>query len=103
MRIGIFSECYEPILNGVTVSINTFKQELEKRGHEYFIFTSNVKDYKDADKKHIFRFPAVVSPWEKNYPIALPFIEEFWMDKISNLNLDIIQTVKFVLIIINQN
>ena len=37
MRIGIFSECYLPTLNGVTVSIETFRKELERRGHKYFI------------------------------------------------------------------
>lgn len=90
MRIGIFSECYLPTLNGVVVSINTFKKEMEKLGHEYFIFAPETDGYKDQDRKHIFRYPSITWPGQKNYPLAMPFFTNSITEKIEKLDLDII-------------
>lgn len=92
MRIGIFSECYLPTLNGVVVSIETFRKEMEKRGHEYFIFAPETQGYKDEDRRHVFRYPSFTWPGEKNYPAALPFFTNTITEKIKNLKLDIIHS-----------
>lgn len=97
MRIGIFSECYLPTLNGVVVSIETFRKEMEKRGHEYFIFAPETKDYEDlAPQKggpdHVFRFPSFRWPGQATYPIAWPVNHRELAHQISRLNLDIIHT-----------
>lgn len=92
MRIGIFSECYLPTLNGVVVSIETFRQELEKRGHEYFIFAPATKGYKDRNKKHVFRFSSMVLMGQKYYPVGLPFLNPIKIRQIKDLKLDIIHT-----------
>lgn len=39
MRIGFFSETYYPKRCGVLTSMNTFGEELVKRGHEVYLFT----------------------------------------------------------------
>jgi glycosyltransferase involved in cell wall biosynthesis len=90
MKIGIFSECYLPTLNGVVVSIETFRQEMEKRGHEYFIFAPETKDFVDKDKKHVFRYPSFTWPGQENYPIAFPLLSKKITSKIKDLKLDII-------------
>jgi len=90
MRIGIFSECYLPTMNGVVVSIETFRKEMEKLGHEYFIFAPETEGYKDTDKKHVFRYPSLVSPIKKDYPATNPFFTNIISDKIDSLKLDII-------------
>ncbi|MCL5406942.1 MAG: glycosyltransferase family 4 protein [Patescibacteria group bacterium] len=89
MRIGIFSECYHPILNGVVVSIDTFKSELEKRGHKFFIFAPSNPNCQDSPL-NIFRFPAL--PWPKDYPLAFPYLAPLQTSKISDLKLDLIHT-----------
>ena len=90
MRIGIFSECYLPTMNGVVVSIETFRRELEKRGHEIFIFAPETKGYTDKDTEHVFRYPSFTWPGQANYPIAFPFFSNSITNKIKKLNLDII-------------
>ena len=92
MKIGIFSECYLPTLNGVVVSIETFRKEMERRGHEYFIFAPETKGYKDSDHHHVFRYPSMVWPGEKNYPVAMTFFSDSITEKIKNLKLDIIHS-----------
>lgn len=92
MRIGIFTECYLPTLNGVVISIETFRAELEKRGHEVFVFAPETKDYIDKNKKHIFRYPSFTWPGQKNYPLAMTLFSSTITHKIKALDLDIIHS-----------
>lgn len=73
MNIGIFTEAYKPTLNGVVVSIETFRKELEKRGHRYFIIApaSKQKGFKD-ESSNIIRLPSFVFPGHPEYPLAFP-------------------------------
>lgn len=89
MRIGIFTECYHPILNGVVVSIDTFKSELEKRGHQFYIFAPKNPHCQD-NPSNVFRYPAL--PWPKDYPLAFPYLAPLQNSQISDLNLDLIHT-----------
>ena len=41
MRIGIFTDTYEPFINGVTTSVLMLKKSLEKKGHTVYIVTVN--------------------------------------------------------------
>jgi glycosyltransferase involved in cell wall biosynthesis len=93
MRIGIFSECYNPVLNGVVVSINTFKTELEKRGHEFYIFTTASLD-RQASDSHIIRFPIMLPFKSKGgkYPIAWPQNAKKVSKKIAELKIDLVHS-----------
>lgn len=90
MRIGIFTECYHPTLNGVVVSIDTFRETLEARGHEYFIFAPATYGYRDQNASRIFRHPSFKWPGQKNYPIAWPLFSRKEIAQIHDLQLDII-------------
>lgn len=57
MRIGIFTDAYEPHTSGVTTSINMLKNTLELMHHEVFIVTANLESYKfiyNENKKIIY-------------------------------------------------
>lgn len=71
LRVAIFSDSFPPILNGVSVSIESLVEELRRRGHSVHIFTSGAPGYRDADP-NVFRFRSVVTPWAKGYPLAVP-------------------------------
>ncbi|MDT2564480.1 glycosyltransferase family 4 protein [Enterococcus avium] len=58
MRIGFFTDTYFPQVSGVATSIRTLKNELEKQGHEVFIFTTTDPDA-DEFEKDIVRMPSV--------------------------------------------
>jgi len=93
MRIGIFSECYNPVLNGVVVSINTFRKELEKRGHEFFIFTTD-NPVCGSDDDCACRYPIMIPFKGKGgrYPISWPQIARLQTKKIASYNLDLIHS-----------
>ncbi len=88
MNVAIFTNNYLPNPYGVTQSIETFRQEFEKRGHSVFIFAPYFREYKDKNL-HIFRYPALDIKIKFRFPLPLPYSSK--MDKIiNNLNLDII-------------
>lgn len=48
MKIGIFTECFEPVINGVVHSIDSTKKGLEGLDHKVYVFTP---DYKNKNLK----------------------------------------------------
>lgn len=58
MRIGFFTDTYFPQVSGVATSIRTLKEQLEKQGHEVYIFTTTDPDA-DELEKDIVRMPSV--------------------------------------------
>lgn len=88
MRIGIFTNNYLPNPYGVTRSIETFRRELEKRGHDVFIFAPHWKGYKD-ENPNIFRYPSIDIKMKFRFPLAIPY--SWKMNKIiKKLDLDVI-------------
>ncbi|HQK93819.1 MAG TPA: glycosyltransferase family 4 protein, partial [Armatimonadota bacterium] len=72
MRVAMFSECYEPTSNGVVVSMQSFLRELEARGHEVFVFAPAYRGHRDTAPR-VYRFPSIPTPFNRDYPLALPF------------------------------
>lgn len=71
LRIAVFSDSFLPILNGVSVSIESLVAELRNRGHSVHIYTAASPSYKDPDP-NTFRFSAMETPWTRGYPLAFP-------------------------------
>ncbi|EHI70316.1 glycosyltransferase family 4 protein [Streptococcus ictaluri] len=59
MRIGLFTDTYFPQVSGVATSIRTLKEELEKEGHEVYIFTTTDRNVKRFEDPTIIRLPSV--------------------------------------------
>ncbi|MHB9037523.1 MAG: glycosyltransferase family 4 protein [Armatimonadota bacterium] len=90
MRIGIFSESYEPIINGVSVSVCTLRDELTRRGHDVFVFAPAFNGHRD-ESDNVFRFPSTHTPFHRDYPFPVPFAPEL-RRKFASLKLDIVHT-----------
>lgn len=58
LRIGFFTDTYFPQVSGVSTSIETLKNELIKRGHEVYIFTTTDPNAKE-NEENVFRLPSV--------------------------------------------
>ncbi|KXT75577.1 glycosyltransferase family 4 protein [Streptococcus sp. DD12] len=59
MRIGLFTDTYFPQVSGVATSIRTLKDELEKLGHDVYIFTTTDKNVDRYEDPTIVRLPSV--------------------------------------------
>lgn len=87
MRILMISDVYFPRINGVSTSIQTFRSELEKAGHEVFLIAP---DYGEAfsDSDSVFRIQSrevLVDPEDrmmkyKNIMSHLPSLQNLAID-----------------------
>lgn len=82
MKIGFFTDTYFPQINGVTYTISVWKRELEKLGHEVFIYYPDDENYKPG--KNEVPLPSFPFIFYKGYRIGIP-----WMNKIRK-DLDIV-------------
>ena len=90
MRVGIFSESYEPVINGVTVSILALTAELKKLGHEIYVFAPGYSGHEDLANSTI-RFPSIRTVFARDYPLAIPYMRGL-TEKVKALDLDVIHT-----------
>lgn len=60
MNIGIFTDTYFPQVSGVATSISTLKNDLERKGHSVYIFTTTDPHVdKDIIEPNVFRLQSV--------------------------------------------
>lgn len=91
MNIGIFTECYKPTINGVVMSIEAFKNQLEKKGHQVFVFAPSHKQA--VPLANVYRVPSITLPSPKDYPIGIPYLSySLIRSVVFSLHLDIIHT-----------
>lgn len=90
MNIGLFSETYYPEINGVATSVYTLKSELERRGHNVYVFTTTTPGAPEHEH-NVFRVPSIPFIFITERRVGL-----FYQPKIAHiikkLNLDIIHT-----------
>lgn len=58
MRVALFSDTYFPQVSGVATSIKTLKDQLERLGHEVYIFTTTDPNVTESEDQ-IIRMPSV--------------------------------------------
>lgn len=90
MRIGFFTDSYFPQIHGVSTSIKTLKDELEKMGHEVYIITVNVKDYKEKEK-NIIRLNSIAIKRFDQMRLLMPSANAM-LNRFKKYNFDIIHT-----------
>ncbi len=72
LNLAFYTDAYLPGVDGVVTSILTFKEELERRGHNVYIFASadskNKKKYESSD---VFLYPGMKFRPYPQYNVAL--------------------------------
>lgn len=93
MRVGIFTESYPPLVNGVSTSILMLEHALTKLGHEVFIITvsDNKKDYILENNGHILRLPSVNLANCYDYKMTSVYPIKA-VNMIKKMNLDVIHS-----------
>ncbi|MGC8862135.1 MAG: glycosyltransferase family 4 protein [Armatimonadota bacterium] len=90
MRIAIFTESYEPIVNGVSVFVSTLRDELVRRGHNVFIFAPRFEGYQD-ERDGVFRWPSRHTIFMPDYPFPSP-IAPGMRRVFESLGVDVVHT-----------
>ena len=90
MHIAFFTNFYLPVVNGVTRSVESFRKELTRLGHNVFIFAQADSEYKD-DVPFVFRYPSLTLPVYVDVPAIIP-VSPFIDQLLPTLKLDVIHT-----------
>ncbi|HWT73815.1 MAG TPA: glycosyltransferase family 4 protein [Mobilitalea sp.] len=90
MNIGLFTETYYPEINGVATSVYTLKNELEKREHNVYVFTTTTPGAPEHEY-NVFRVPSIPFIFITERRVGL-FYQPKLAHIIKKLNLDIIHT-----------
>lgn len=91
MKLAYFTDTYLPNKDGVVTSIVNFRRELEKRGHEVYIFSSGSRQAKKENRdSHVFYHSSATFRPYPQYKVALfPFLSS---PKVKSLGIDIVHS-----------
>ena len=88
MRIGMFTDTYTPQINGVVTSITSFAEELQKLGHEVFVFAPRLQN--SPEKDNVFYFKSIkYAPMPEHH---LAYSLSGHLKTFKDLNLDILHS-----------
>ena len=75
MRIGLFTDAYLPEISGVATAVHEFKNELERLGHEAYVYAPLYEGTRD-EEEGVFRFRARPFLFYKPARVARPYNRE---------------------------
>ena len=70
MNIILFTDTYEPELNGVATSVTTLSNILKENGHNVYVVTTNPFSKKVTFKNNVIRVPGIRLKSLYNYILA---------------------------------
>lgn len=89
MRIGIFSDAYLPVINGVVTSIETLRKGLIRLGHEVFIISNHSKIYDIQYENNVLLLPGIKISFLFDNNLSNP-LQSRASELIKQMNLDVI-------------
>lgn len=73
MRVGLFTESYDPIINGVSTSVKTLASELQGTGHEPTIVAPRYPGFQDDENGLLVRrMPSLRTLFNPHNPMVPP-------------------------------
>lgn len=92
VNIGLFTDTYYPQVSGVATSIKTLRAQLERQGHNVYIFTTTDPNVdKNIYERNIFRFTSIPFISFTDRRIAIRGLFHAYQVA-KELNLDIVHT-----------
>jgi glycosyltransferase involved in cell wall biosynthesis len=73
LRVGLFTECYRPIQNGIVTSIDALAHALRAEGFAATVVTPRVPAYSDAES-NVLRLPSLPLPTRTLYRLTVPYL-----------------------------
>ncbi len=92
MRIGIFTETYAPYISGLVTSEMMLKKGLEKLGHEVYVVTANLENfrYEYEEEEHVLKIPGIKTGiYDSRLTAVYPLKA---VNRIKSWNLDVIHS-----------
>lgn len=94
LRVAVFSDSALPILNGVSVSIDSLVTHLRALGHSVHVFTSGYPGYKEVDP-NVHRSFSWRTPLFPDYPLSIPPFFPYWRE-FKACDFDLVHTLSLI-------
>lgn len=72
-RVGLFTECYQPIQNGIVASLAALAASLRAHDRDYVLVTPEMPNFHDTDP-HVVRVPSLPLPTRTSYRLTVPYL-----------------------------
>jgi glycosyltransferase involved in cell wall biosynthesis len=89
LRVGFFTECYRPIVNGVVASIDALRGGLEAFGVDVTTIAPAFPDFAD-DRAGVVRLPSFPLPTPTAYRLCVPYVRSADRERVHDL--DVVHT-----------
>ncbi len=86
LRVGFFTECYRPIINGVVASIDAFRDGIAAEGHHVVCIAPGFPSYED-EAGAVVRLPSLPLPTTTGYRLCVPFVSSAARAEIGALSI----------------
>jgi 1,2-diacylglycerol 3-alpha-glucosyltransferase len=92
VRIALISDCYWPRVNGVTVSVQTYRDELERLGHEVIILCPEYPPSRGAviGENSVRRFRSMANAISKEDRLIRPSAFPLFIRTLERFNPDVV-------------
>lgn len=89
--IAIFTESFRPVVNGVSVSVETIAEELTALGHSPHVFAPAYAGHKDDNRFPVHRCPSMVTRFAPDYPLPIRIPSEI-RKLLASIGVDVVHT-----------
>jgi 1,2-diacylglycerol 3-alpha-glucosyltransferase len=73
LRVGLFTECYRPIQNGIVASVDALANAIRSRGHHVVCVTPSMPGYQES-QEYVIRIPSLPLPTRTAYRLTIPLL-----------------------------
>jgi len=73
LHVGLFTECYRPIQNGIVASLDALAHAIRARGHDVIFVTPSMPGYQESHE-HVVRIPSLPLPTRTAYRLTIPLL-----------------------------
>ncbi len=88
--IGLFNDCFPPIMDGVSLTIQNYAYWLNKKTKDVCVVTPKLPNVKDNEEYPIYRYSSLPIPMRKPYRLGFPRIDWPFHEKINSLSFELV-------------
>lgn len=88
--IGLFNDCFPPIMDGVSLTTRNYAYWLDKKTHDICVVTPKSPLAKDEDDYPVYRYSSFPIPMRKPYRLGFPRIDWPFHTKINKLSFELV-------------
>lgn len=88
--IGLFNDCFPPIMDGVSLTTQNYAYWLNKKAGDVCVVTPRVPNVKDEEEYPIYRYSSIPIPMRKPYRLGFPRMDWPFHAKIANLSFELV-------------